>query len=305
MNKEEGRKMTREEIEESGKMADDFFEELMQSKTNPGPAVYNSFVNSLLYLSETKFTREELHDEIDGYIDISERSKKEDKEDKEDCSKCASRDSCKNNKLQEITNNIDEDEMIEAGIEIANNIVEDVFNGSFPDPHGVMFSLFIHGIHTLSDVGWSKEELIREIENHHPDGNTVTEYEDDEDDEDYSNDIIPLLIQDHELNKTIVPDIEEITKSLKRRGDYLEGNFFRFYCRGSNSVWAVTALLSENLYDEVMEELSNEDGVEMENKDFFDSIMVNGEEIDVESYTPNIRLWQDYTGDWGIRPPNE
>jgi hypothetical protein len=99
--------------------------------------------------------------------------------------------------------------------------------------------------------------------------------------------------------------IEEITKSLKRRGDYLEGNFFRFYCRGSNSVWAVTALLSENLYDEVMEELSNEDGVEMENKDFFDSIMVNGEEIDVESYTPNIRLWQDYTGDWGIRPPNE
>jgi len=61
--------MKEEEIEASSEIADNFFDELVDSDTNPGPAVFSLFVNSILFLGGTRFTREELHTEIDSYLE--------------------------------------------------------------------------------------------------------------------------------------------------------------------------------------------------------------------------------------------
>ena len=49
-----------------------------------------------------------------------------------------------------------------------------------------------------------------------------------------------------------------------------------------------------------MDELDNPNKKELKNRNFFKTIMVNGEEIRVESYTPDVCLWQDEEGDWGF-----
>jgi hypothetical protein len=54
--------------------------------------------------------------------------------------------------------------------EEATRVLDDLFeledNLKDFDFTATIFSLYIHSIHILSESGWTKEELIKEVENH-------------------------------------------------------------------------------------------------------------------------------------------
>jgi uncharacterized protein YozE (UPF0346 family) len=60
------------------------------------------------------------------------------------------------------------DAAIQRGIEVAEEIFDDVFEKEEPnyDPLSVVFSLFVNSIHVLHDCGWTTQELVNEIFNH-------------------------------------------------------------------------------------------------------------------------------------------
>ena len=60
------------------------------------------------------------------------------------------------------------DEIVERSVQIADEIIDGLFENSDSDfdPIAVMFNLFIASIHYLHQAGWTTQELVNEVFNH-------------------------------------------------------------------------------------------------------------------------------------------